>query len=1006
MEAAELGRAESASVCYLGTIVTKTIAAALTGILLGILTNLVSNYFAPMANKSRRLTWSAFAGLAVLTLMLAVVSDGQILWLQDVVGSSASSLLEVKYGWALILLLVILLGTALSLLARHAFRLIIASALDTEEKAYLQGLIADIDRLNGLSNWKEDYYVEARSEVVDQIPTVTPSYYLVQKLNPGVKKNEFEALPNAEKVENSRGLTYSSFKRAARRATDNAVVVLSAPGGGKTVTLRRLAREYAQERLRNGIPTPIFINLAYYTGWRSLHEVEPFESFLESYFASGYTGWLSERRWEKLLREGRCVFLLDGLDEIPRGTREHHSRLEEVERFVRAWPNTKFYLSCRELDYDYRLGFQQILIKPFDLRRVRHFLKLYFEEEPDLYKVGSQVWLNSSLFELAKVPFYLNLLSGYIRRRREVPSNKSELFTFVIEQVIAREMGRQGTKVPAALEESLVRILCDLAAEMSLTKMTSTLSLEEFLATGRGADRDEILSVIEVGIRGGLMELDRPTSKIRFAHHRFQEFFCALYLTDQYRKPSLSLPPDFFLSIWWRETILMEASIDSRPADFVKVMLDHASAYAHQPASVAAAMQLAVLALAHECLLSNSASRDDEMASNTRDALITRFPTETPMGKVAIVNALSEDSSPLALALLERAANDESVWVSEKAFFVRSAGAGRFRPTLWSASKEFARFLIAGRIFANAPDVVSLAARFKNLRWLLPLYALFALVGLGAIAAVSIILFSVGRFLMFDLQYSLDERCLGCLASISVTIGVLTYLFTRRRPWLQRFLLAAPAALMCWFLVFNIPSNLVLKMAAFGLGTFFLSLVRRRWPDQGGDGSVLAFVSGAFVASFFYNAFAGRLGEVRGPSIASVPVGVSMAWILLVVLAAGAWLLRDLLIIRTLRRTRQQAGEILEDNGPSSEAIDRLMPLFTELGSASWAQRALLDQLIAYLSNDGQLAEADRLDFLLRLASNFPPSRFRDVLYQRCEEVSDNFRRSLGRPTRSLLPEA
>src|SRR5205085_1232452 len=110
----------------------------------------------------------------------------------------------------------------------------------------------------------------------------------------------------------------------------------------------------------------------YYTTVDAEGNPQIFEDFIEQYFFnSGYGTWLANNRWKELLQKSRCVFFLDGLDEIPRTKNEYAARTKLIENFSRQWPNTKFVISCRELDYERNLSFQQILIKPFERRHIR-----------------------------------------------------------------------------------------------------------------------------------------------------------------------------------------------------------------------------------------------------------------------------------------------------------------------------------------------------------------------------------------------------------------------------------------------------------------------------------------------------------------------------------------------------------------------------------------------------------------------------------------------------------
>jgi hypothetical protein len=342
--------------------------------------------------------------------------------------------------------------------------------------------------------------------------------------------------------------------------------------------------------------------------------------------------------------------------------------------------------------------------------------------------------------------------------------------------------------------------------------------------------------------------------------------------------------------------------------------------------------------------------------------------------------------------------------VSERAFFIRNSGMLRFRPTLWGACKEFARFLLAGRIFANAPDVAALAIRFEGLRWLMPLYALFMLAGLGAVVMVLVVAGSIGKFLVLDLQYSLNERCLRCLVAISLMVAVLAFFLTRSRPWLQRFLISAPVALMCWYLFFNTTPNLLLRAVGIAVGFGFGILINRASKKRAGlalgqvESYIVGYAAGLFLVQVAAEAFGRNPSrDVRG-SLGSLTVPILLALLILLLAIIATITVLDLLVIRSVRVYRRQARDLLQQGLDSPDLIPRLVTMFDGLGSHTWAQRILLDDVIATISAEPHVNEDSRLEFLLTLGRSIPPSRFHDFLYQRCEEIEGNLRRSMARP--------
>ena len=110
-------------------------------------------------------------------------------------------------------------------------------------------------------------------------------------------------------------------------------------------------------------------------------------------------------------------------------------------------------------------------------------------------------------------------------------------------------------------------------------------------------------------------------------------------------------------------------------------------------------------------------------------------------------------------------------------------------------------------------------------------------------------------------------------------------------------------------------------------------------------------------------------------------------------------MLRDLLIIRSLKERRREARALIRAGLSSPDLPAALTAIFDRLRVHMWAQRMLLDDIIIQISNDRDLSEVARLEFMLKLGELLPSSRFKDLLYRRCDELESNLRRSMARPT-------
>jgi hypothetical protein len=82
-----------------------------------------------------------------------------------------------------------------------------------------------------------------------------------------------------------------------------------------------------------------------------------------------------------LLSSGRCILLLDGLNEMPSATRL--GQAQQLKNWLNSGGHKQLvcYISCRDLDYQIpslQLDLDTIRIRPLDPLRIRAFIQDYW----------------------------------------------------------------------------------------------------------------------------------------------------------------------------------------------------------------------------------------------------------------------------------------------------------------------------------------------------------------------------------------------------------------------------------------------------------------------------------------------------------------------------------------------------------------------------------------------------------------------------------------------------
>ncbi len=180
------------------------------------------------------------------------------------------------------------------------------------------------------------------------------------------------------------------------------VLILGAPGAGKTSTLLELAQELCDRARHNELePVPVVLDLAHWS------DQIPFLTWLEEEVCSKYHVNLKLIR--ELLADDRLLPLLDGLDELDSTQQEHC--LTEIAQFKRQTGQVLPLALCTRMDtYQQRQTrlrlYAAVAVQPLKKQQIERYL---------LASRSRELWENlqtdPTLFRLAKTPLFLNLMT-------------------------------------------------------------------------------------------------------------------------------------------------------------------------------------------------------------------------------------------------------------------------------------------------------------------------------------------------------------------------------------------------------------------------------------------------------------------------------------------------------------------------------------------------------------------------------------------------------------------
>jgi predicted NACHT family NTPase len=412
------------------------------------------------------------------------------------------------------------------------------------------------------------------------------------------------------------GLTQSSQKRVPTLDTSRLagvqraiaaypkLMVMGKPGAGKTTFLQKVALQC----IRGELPLtriPIFIqlrNLAEETLGNTITIGDEFS--LLDYINQKLSDFgISVQHVETLLKHGKVLILLDGLDEV----RAEHidTLLKQITKFSETYYQNSFIITCRFAAQPYRFpGFTYVELADFDQTQIEAFAKKWFRtatskpNQEEGLNLATQfidklkLPENQPIRELTRTPILLNLTVSVFQAKADFPKKRSKLYEAGLDILLVRwdeARGIQRDEIYRKLSlPHKIKLLSHIAAttfeegNYFFEKTEIEQHIADYLTTLPDANIDPetlrlnseaVLKAIEA--QHGLL-VERALGVYSFSHLTFQEYLTARNIVASpdtaTLMEALQRLSTHIREPQWREVFLLTAGLLRNAEPLLKLM--------------------------------------------------------------------------------------------------------------------------------------------------------------------------------------------------------------------------------------------------------------------------------------------------------------------------------------------------------------------------------------------------------------------------------------------------
>jgi hypothetical protein len=376
------------------------------------------------------------------------------------------------------------------------------------------------------------------------------------------------------------------------------IMVLADPGMGKSTLLRREACLTAQEERQSlkdntkkleEVVFPLFLRLSDLAE-RPEEIIDAIPVLIQRECSETATQVMELLR-EKL-KDGKCLLLLDALDEVPT---EHRKRLvEKLNRFAQRKPPCPIICTSRIVGYSgaFVAGVKEVEIVPFSQKQIEQYIETWFRNAAG-YLNDDTVSASSLIRELrnkpqirglAQNPLLLSLIcSLYQEKGLTLPARRCHVYEQAVRYMLGKWSKKRNPELNDAWIDAKTELLEELAYQFScdgkeiFTERELRYKIDKYLrgenASSDFRDKKASCLIKELSEQDGILQkLHEDGEYYLFLHRTFQEYLTAKYI--YYHHQIKNLVSGHLTHKRWQEVFLLVAGLMRGGADELLLLME------------------------------------------------------------------------------------------------------------------------------------------------------------------------------------------------------------------------------------------------------------------------------------------------------------------------------------------------------------------------------------------------------------------------------------------------